>query len=147
MTGPVSNNHFTLKITFYMAFKAQLTLGSKQFDVLQANFSLNRDVDAKGRPSSAVYGGTVNVEIESTEDTSVIEGMVNSQFKPVNGSILFKKSEEDSKMKELQFEDAYIIQYNEGITVVGNYPMTLSFVISARKLKLGNAEHVNDWPK
>lgn len=130
-----------------MAFKAQLTLGSKKFDVLQASFSLNRDVDAKGRPSSGVYGGTVNVEVESTEDTSVIEGMVNSQFKPVSGSILFKKSEEDSKMKELQFEDAYIIQYNEGINIVGNYPMTLSFVISARKLKMGNAEHVNDWPK
>jgi hypothetical protein len=130
-----------------MAFKAQLTLGSKTFDVLQASFSLNRDVDAKGRPSSGVYGGTVNIEVESTDDTSVIEGMVNSQFKPVSGSILFKKSEEDSKMKELQFEDAYIIQYNEGINIVGNYPMTLSFVISARKLKMGNAEHVNDWPK
>jgi len=25
--------------------------------------------------------------------------------------------------------------------------MTLSFVVSARKLKLGNAEHENDWPK
>jgi len=24
---------------------------------------------------------------------------------------------------------------------------TLGFVISARKLKIGNAEHTNDWPK
>lgn len=130
-----------------MAFKAQLTLGSTTFDVLQTSFALNRDVDAKGRPSSAVYGGTVNVEIESTSDTSVIESMVNSQYKPFSGSIVFKKSDEDAKMKELKFEDAYIIQYNEGLNVVGSYPMTLSFVISARKLKMGNAEHTNDWPK
>jgi hypothetical protein len=50
-------------------------------------------------------------------------------------------------MKELSFEDGYIIQYNEGLSIVGNTPMTLSFVISARKLKIGNAEHENDWPK
>jgi len=25
--------------------------------------------------------------------------------------------------------------------------MSLSFVISARTLKIGNAEHENDWPK
>ncbi|MDO7743935.1 MAG: hypothetical protein MUP99_09180 [Pedobacter sp.] len=50
-------------------------------------------------------------------------------------------------MKELSFEDGYIIQYNEGIAVNDNTPMTLSFVISARKLKVGNAEHTNDWPK
>ncbi|PUZ25421.1 type VI secretion system needle protein Hcp [Chitinophaga parva] len=130
-----------------MAFKARITLGSKEYDVLQASFSLNRDVDAKGRPSSGVYGGTIHVEVESTEDTSVIESMVNSQFKPFSGKITFKKSEEDAKMKELTFSDSYIIQYNEGINIVGKNPMTLSFVISARSLKLGNAEHVNDWPK
>lgn len=129
-----------------MAFKAQLKIGGKTFDVLQTNFSLNRDVDSKGRPTSGVYGGTINVEIESTEDTSVIETMVNNTFKPFNGSVLFKKSEEDAKMKELLFETAYIIQYNEGISVVGNKPMSLSFVISAKTIKMGNAEHKNDWP-
>ncbi len=130
-----------------MAFKATLQLGSKEYDVLQCSFSLNRDVDAKGRPSSGVYGGTIHVEVESTEDTSVIESMVNSQFKPFSGKVVIKKTDEDAKMKELFFSNGYIIQYNEGINVVGNHPMTLSFVISAQSLKLGNAEHVNDWPK
>ncbi|MGN6511129.1 MAG: type VI secretion system tube protein TssD [Chitinophaga sp.] len=130
-----------------MAFKATLQLGSKEYDVLQCSFSLNRDVDAKGRPSSGVYGGTIHVEVESTEDTSVIESMVNSQFKPFSGKVVIKKTDEDAKMKELFFSNGYIIQYNEGINVIGNHPMTLSFVISAQSLKLGNAEHVNDWPK
>ncbi|NIG57594.1 type VI secretion system tube protein TssD [Chitinophaga sp. Cy-1792] len=129
-----------------MAFNAKIQLGSKEYDVLQCSFSLNRDVDAKGRPSSGVYGGTIHVEVESTEDTSVIESMVNNQYKPFSGKIVIKKTDEDAKMKELTFTDSYIIQYNEGISVVGNHPMTLSFVISARTLKLGNAEHVNDWP-
>jgi hypothetical protein len=130
-----------------MAFKATISLGAKTFDVLQCSYALNRDVDAKGRPSSGVYGGTIQVEVESTEDTSVIESMVNNQYKPINGTITFKKSDEDAKMKELDFTEGYIIQYNEGISITGNNPMTLSFVISARTLKIGNAQHENDWPK
>ncbi|WP_158991081.1 type VI secretion system tube protein TssD [Mucilaginibacter sp. L196] len=130
-----------------MAFKATISLGAKTFDVLQCSYALNRDVDAKGRPSSGVYGGTIQVEVESTEDTSVIESMVNNQYKPINGTITFKKSDEDAKMKELSFTEGYIIQYNEGISITGNNPMTLSFVISARTLKIGNAQHENDWPQ
>ncbi|MDR6733545.1 type VI secretion system tube protein TssD [Sphingobacterium sp. 2149] len=130
-----------------MSFKTRLTLGSKEYDVIQCRFSLHRDVDSKGRPSSSVYGGTITVEVESTEDTSVIEAMVNNQYKTVNGRITFKKSEEDATMKELKFQDAYIIQYNEGISVTNDKPMTLSLVLSSRVLEMQNASLENDWPK
>ena len=93
-----------------MSFKTRLKLAGKEYDVVQCNFSLHRDVDAKGRPSSSVYGGTIQVEVESTADTSVIESMVNNQYKSINGEIVFKKGDEDATMKELKFEDAYIIK-------------------------------------
>lgn len=130
-----------------MAFKAQLDLSNKKYDVLHCTYSLNRDVDAKGRPSSGVYGGTIDVEIESTEDTSIIEAMVNNQYKPITGTLLIKKSDEDAKMKEVQFEDGYIVKYTEGINITGKNPMTLKFQISSRRLKVGTADHTNDWPK
>jgi len=129
-----------------MAFKARLNFSGRDYDVLNCSYALNRDVDSKGRPSSGVYGGTVDIEIESTSDTSIIEAMVNSQFKPITGSLLIKKSEEDAKMKELDFSDGYIVKYTEGLSITGNSPMTLKFTISARTLKIGNAQHVNDWP-
>ena len=129
-----------------MAFKARLNFSGKEYDVLNCSYALNRDVDSKGRPSSGVYGGTIDLEIESTEDTSIVEAMVNNQYKPIIGSLLVKKSEEDAKMKELTFEDGYIVKYSEGLSIIGDTPMTYKFTISARKLKLGNAEHVNDWP-
>ena len=87
------------------------------------------------------------MEVESTADTSVIESMVNNQYKSINGEIVFKKGDEDATMKELKVEDAYIIQYNEGISVANNTPMTLSFVLSARVLQMQNAVLENDWPK
>lgn len=128
-----------------MAFRSTLNLGGKDFDVLNCTYQLKRDVDSKGRPSSNIYGGTVYVEIESTEDTSVLEQMVN-QFNPISGSIIFKKGNEESKMKELSWENGYIISFEEGINVVGDNPMTIKFTVSAQVLKIGNASFEQNWP-
>jgi hypothetical protein len=129
-----------------MSFNAKLKFGGKDgIDVLACDYKLQRDVDAKGRPSSGVYGGTINISIESTDDTSIVESMVN-QYKPVDGVITFKKSDEDAKMKELSFEKAYVISFQETIDVKGAKPMQMDFTISAEKIKIGNAEHKNEWP-
>ncbi len=130
-----------------MAFRAELNIAGAKFDILNCSFNMSRDTDPKGRPSSNVYGGRISFEIESTSDTSIIEKMVNSQFKPFSGSVTFKKHDEDAKMKELSFENSYIVYYQEGIDVKGDTPMTIKFTISAETIKLGNAEHDNRWPK
>jgi hypothetical protein len=131
-----------------MSFKAQLKFGSKTYDVLSCSFSFSRDVDPKGRPASGVYGGTLSCSVESTEDTTIIESMVNSKHKAQSGSVIFFKREEDgATMKELKFTDAYVIAYHESIEVTGGSPMMISFTLSARELKIGNADHVNEWPK
>lgn len=130
-----------------MSFKATLTFSGKEYDVLQCSYNLYRDVDPKGRPTSGVYGGKIDIEIESNQDTSIIEGMVNNQFKAVSGSLTIKKQDEDAKMKEITFTDAYIVSYSEGMNAYSDSPMTLNFQLSSRKIKMGNAEHENDWPK
>ncbi len=130
-----------------MSFRATLSLGGKEHDVLNCTFTMNRDTDAKGRPSSGVYGGRITFEVESTSDTSIIESMVNNQFKPFDGSIIFKKSDEDAKMKEINFKNAYIVHYQEGIEAKGETPMVIKFTVSAESIKLGSADHDNRWPK
>lgn len=129
-----------------MAFRSTLSLGGKEYDVLDCNYSLKRDVDSKGRPSSNIYGGRISVRVESTEDTTILETMVN-QFKPFNGSIVFKKGDEEGKMKELTFENAYIIEFAEGIDIVGSAPMSINVTISAQIIKIGGAEYEENWPK
>ena len=87
-----------------MAFKASFKFSdSREFDVLTWRVKFNRDVDPKGRPASDIYGGTIYVEVESTPDTIVLDKMFK-QYQPVNGNIVFKKADEDAKMKELVFE-------------------------------------------
>ncbi|USD26883.1 type VI secretion system tube protein TssD [Flagellimonas marinaquae] len=128
------------------SFRASLELGGKEFDVLFSDYSFSRDTDKKGKPASNVYGGRVTVEIESTEDTSVIEAMLNSQFKSVDGKIVYKKTEEDAKMKEVEFKNAYLVYYKETLDVNGEVPMTVKFTVSAEEIVIGNATINNRWP-
>lgn len=129
-----------------MAFRASLNLGNKEFDVLDCHYSLKRDVDSKGRPASNIYGGQIRIKVESTDDTSILEQMTN-QFKPISGSITFKKGDEEAKMKELVWENGYLIEFDESIDIVGSQPMTITFVVSAQVIKIGGAQFEQNWPK
>lgn len=129
-----------------MAFRSILKFASKEFDVLDCSYRFSRDVDSKGRPSSSIYGGKVYLHVESTEDSIILEQMLN-QFKPHSGKITFKKGDEDAKMKELTWENGYIIEYDECLNSIGIHPMTIRFVISAQKLSIGNAQFEENWPK
>ncbi len=128
-----------------MAFRADLEIDGKQYRLLHCSYALQRAVDATGRPASEVQGGTINFEIESTEDTSLWDLMI-AQYNSIDGSIIFKKRDEDAKMKELKFETAYVVSISENFDSVGDNPMSLSFTLSAHKLTLGNETHQNEWP-
>jgi hypothetical protein len=129
-----------------MAFKTKLSFESKEYDVLDCDYSFNRDVDLKGRPSSNVYGGSIFITVESTDDTTILAQMVN-QFKPNTGTVTFFKGEEEAKMKELKWENGHIIDYNESLDVVGREPMKISFAVAAEKISVEGAEVDHKWPK
>jgi hypothetical protein len=129
-----------------MSFRANLNFEGKDYDVIKCHYSFEREVDSKGRPSSNIYGGKVNITVESTTDISLIEKM-STQFKPNSGTITFKKGDEDAKMKELKWENGYIVGYKEGIVIVGDIPMATEFTISAQKLTIGEAIFEQNWPE
>ncbi len=130
-----------------MSFKANLSIeGGSEIRLLHCSYALTRDVDATGRPSSAVKGGIVKFVIESTNDTSLNEWMVD-QFTHKNGHVVFMKRDSNTKMKELKFENAYIVELNEIFDSVGENPCKIHFTITAEKIKVGSATHTNPWPK
>jgi hypothetical protein len=129
-----------------MSFRANLDFEGKTFDVIKCHYTIEREVDSKGRPSSNLYGGKVYITVESTTDVSLIEKM-STQFKPNAGTITFKKGDEDAKMKELKWENGYIVGYHEGIEIIGEIPMSTEFVISAQKITIGEAIFEQNWPE
>jgi len=130
-----------------MAYKATLSLGSKTYDVLSSSFSFNRSVDPKGRPSSGVYGGEIHLVVESYDDTTLVELMLNKQHTAQSGEISFDQGTADGKMKTIKFTDGFITNYTESASAHGADAMTIQFTISAREISIGDAAKLtNEWP-
>lgn len=129
-----------------MAFKTILAIADKKYRVASVSYALSRSVDMKGRPSSVIYGGSINLDIESTADTSILESMVNNEHKPIDGTITLYKDNEEAKLKEITFTTGYVTSFTESFSASGGMPMMTSFVITAEIIKIGAAEHHNKWP-
>ena len=130
-----------------MSFNAKLSIeGKGDIRLLHCSYVLKRETDATGRPSSETSGGVVNFTIESTHDISLNEWIVD-QFKTKKGSVIFLKRDSNTKMKELKFENAYIVALSESFDSIGDNPMTTHFSITAEILSFGAITYKNEWPK
>ncbi len=128
------------------AFRAVLELKGKQMDILFSGIEFSRKTDSKGKPVTNVFGGRIKITIESTEDTStIIESMLNNQFKPIDGTITYKKTNEDTKLKQIIFSNSYIVHYKEVFNSNNESPMTIFITFSAEEISVGNAYLNNRW--
>jgi hypothetical protein len=128
-----------------MSFKATFKVDGKEYRVLNLSYSLHQEIDSFGRPASTTRGGVVDLTVESTDNTSLFELMCDSYGRK-DCSVIFNKRDEDSKMKELELTEAYIIGYNETFDNEGAGAMTETITLSSKSIKMGNGEHENDWP-
>jgi hypothetical protein len=127
-----------------MSFKAKISIDGTDYNVLHCNFSLHQEVDATGRPSSITRGGNISVVIESTDSTALFEWMCDNYMRK-DGTITFNKRDEDAKLKELKFTEAYLVAYEESFDHTGTGAMITSFTMSAREINMGNGVHINEW--
>lgn len=127
-----------------MSFKAKLKVAGKEVNVIDHHYEMKQETDATGRPSSITRGGKITLTVESNGDTSFFEWMTNN-FERKDGSIVYIKRDTDATLKELTFKEAYMVQYCENFNSAGDNPITETFTLSAKSIKLGNGEHVNEW--
>jgi hypothetical protein len=131
--------------SFSALFKAA---GSQECEVVTCSYNFNQSTDDKGRPSSVVQGGTVNVTIIATAESKPLISWMLDPYKQDSGSITFKRADQDSMLKDIQFEEAYCVGYTEVFDGRGDSSdasMTLSLTISANKLTVNGAKLDNKW--
>lgn len=128
-----------------MAFKAKFTIDGKDFNVLSSNYHLFQETDVTGRPSSVTRGGKLTVTVESTDDTSLFDWMTNSWDRKSGSIKYFKRDSESAIMKQVDFDEAYLIGFEESFSHNTEMPMVLTITISALKMTIGNASHENEW--
>jgi hypothetical protein len=128
-----------------MAFNSKFTVDGKDFNVLSCTYHLYQETDATGRPSSVTRGGKITVTIESTDDTTLFAWMTNS-YDRKNGSVkFFKRDSESAIMKQVDFEEAYLVGFEETFSHNTESPMNLTITLSAKKMTIGSSFHLNEW--
>ena len=127
-----------------MSFQAILKVSGKNFNVLNVNYGLFQETDATGRPSTITRGGKIDITVESTGETDLFEWMTNS-FERKDGSVVFYKRDNDATLKELKFNEAYLVKHKEKFDSTGDNPLTETFTISARELEMGTGKYINEW--
>lgn len=127
-----------------MSFKAKFKVAGKERNILHVQYALKQDTDATGRPSTITRGGKIEITVEGTGETDIFEWMTNS-FERKDGSIAYLKRDSEATLKEVKFEEAYIVGYKENFDSEGDSPLTETFTISARAIELGTGKHLNEW--
>lgn len=129
-----------------MAFQAFLKVGSiSDARLMECHYSLQRQTDFMGRPAEEVRGGTIEFTLESSKDNTFAEWVVQP-YSTQGGSIEFKDPASGAMLKTVEFEDAYLVSFSESFHNGDDQPMHQTIVLSAKKIKIGNAEHENPWP-
>jgi hypothetical protein len=72
--------------------------------------------------------------------------MVHSA-RELNGSINFYKADNETKLKEIKFENAFCIDFTEIFEEALEESLVTKLTISAEKLSIGNVDLDNQWLK
>ncbi len=134
-----------------MAVNARLNLDKlKDVRVIDFSYNFSRDVDASGRPSGSVRGGTVQITIESTKSAFLPEWMTTQSGKMKSGEIVINSDENETQsVKKIKFDDSFIVNYGESFSWQGGENMMETFTVSAHKISVegdGTAQFQNEWP-
>lgn len=129
-----------------MAFEAIIKVGGLEKNLIECHYSLQRQTDYMGRPSEEVRGGSIQFSLESSKDNTFAQWVVDP-YATQNGSIEFKDPVAGSLLKTISFEDAYLVSYSESFHSADSQPMIQTLVVSAKIIKIGDAELKNKWPE
>jgi len=127
-----------------MSFDAKFHIGGTEYVILSLDYGLMQETDATGRPSSIVRGGKIEVTVESTGSTQLFE-LMTGNFERQDGKIVFIKRDSDATLKELVFEEAYVVKYRENFDSISKTPNSETITLSAKKITMGTGEHTNRW--
>ncbi len=84
-----------------------------------------------------IQAGLIRIEVESSKSTGLLGWIINNEIG--NGKIVLHRREaETTKEKELEFENATLVDYKETFNAVNSVPMITNLEIFAEKI------HIND---
>lgn len=117
-----------------MSIRAVLCINRREYRVLRYRQRFARRVSSNGMLASDLYGGTIDVEFESERDSGVFALMTDENTPTIEGYLRISPSEEDTMVRELKFDEAYLVGYSEQQYDDWGAPVTMCVSISPIRL-------------
>ncbi|HEX8268456.1 MAG TPA: type VI secretion system tube protein TssD [Flavobacterium sp.] len=128
-----------------MSFLAKLEIDGEAMNVLEFQCTLGQETDISGKPSADPSGGKIRLVVESTKSTMLFDWMIsNTQTK--NGKLTFYRRDAISKMRDINFKEAYCVRYDEHFIAYNAMSMRIEIVISAKEINMSGSQFVRNWP-
>jgi hypothetical protein len=132
-----------------MAHTGKFKLDGKEADIVNVSYHLDRGINEKGKPSTLVRNFQITITIASDDK---LKNAAIDWLKEGNGAKKGKKGEviihdeEGKEFKKIEFENAFIINYNENFSYGMSDNVQETFTITAEKVKIGTADFDFKWP-
>jgi hypothetical protein len=127
-----------------MSFLAKLQIDGEEFNVLDFKIKFRQKIDEASKPTGNAKGGIIKITIEASQSTNFLAWMLSGDLTK-DGKIIFFRRDAMSKMKELKFEKAFCIGYDEQFTSTTEIPMQIKMRLAAKELAFGDAKFSNKW--
>ena len=110
--------------------------GIAEREVMYVRYELNQQTDVEGQPTGTTRGGKIYVKVKSNDDgnTDLLEWMCDT-YMSKSGTISW----------HLDFTEGYMVEYAETYDNKNEVQQYEEFTISAKEIKMGNAQHNNRW--
>ena len=114
------------------------------YELLDCNYSFNQGVDDKGRATTRVYGGIINLTMSQLPPDPIIEWALQPR-KYLDGVIALVDAE-NVPLEKLIFSQAACVDMEVSYTQTGNSYMSTKLMIQVSKLVVGDGiDFDNDW--
>ncbi|GAA3515790.1 hypothetical protein GCM10022393_32210 [Aquimarina addita] len=128
-----------------MSFLAKLDLDGEEINILDCSFTFRQDTDYTGRPCAKPQGGQISLLIESTSKTDFLEWMISPSIVK-KGIITFFRRDNMSSLKNVEFSEAYCIEYSEHFNADSDKPLQIHLLLSAKEISVKGTTFINNWP-
>lgn len=127
---------------------AKLKIGISEYDILHFSYRFKREIDGKGRPYSNYYGGEIEVQVETTDDSELWHYFFSKEMRPVSGCIEVLAGADGEYVRRLTFEKAYIYAAGEEMVSRSHRPMITTIAISPMRLDINDTLRLDRrWPQ
>ncbi len=107
--------------------------GGRPIKVLELDYCFTQFTDSTGRPTGNPTGGEINLVVESTTDTQLLDWMLTPEATK-NGKV---EMTIQTNIKTIEFTEAYCIQFTESFSHMGgDQPISVGIILSAATITI-----------